>query len=223
MELADRERARIAAERFGEALAGFQGDMPPVTKSRSVKEKNSTATRYLFASIDDVDVVARPILARWNLSVSGTITSTDTAMIATWTIRCGSHKEDRVITLPKVAAAGIAHGVNPIQDLGAWMSYLRRYTYCLALNIIVTDEDTDANQIQNVLLLNDEQRAALADWIANGALKTDGSIHKIDEKRLLALYQSDVPEADRSLDRLTQTDFASIVSTFRIKQKGGSA
>jgi hypothetical protein len=227
MELCNQWQDRRAAEIYGDAIAGFQADMPPVTKGRSVmnKPEKGGGLRYRFASIDDVDKVARPILAKYKLSVSGTINVGETAILVRWTIQCGAHKEYRDFALPKIAATGIAQGVNPVQDMGAWMSYLRRYTYTMALNIVVEDEDTDGNLIRDVLLLDEEQHKFITDCIATGIVRSDGTPVKLTPEGVLQFVQGDLPEAERSIERMTQAQFAKFIGAFKLKYtgKGGKA
>jgi hypothetical protein len=212
---------RRAAEVFGQRFAAFQAELPQIEKTNAVNrsEQRGGELMYKFASLDDIERQVQPVKAKFGLSTSGTIKNTPAGVEAVWTIQIGSHKEQRDYLLPPTSSVGILQGgANATQNLGAWITYIRRYTYCMALGIVVRDEDTDANSVKNILLLSDEQRQQINDWISNGVVKTNGEIHKITEEKLLQWLQGKLPEAERSLNRITQEDFEKVVRTFKINQ-----
>ncbi len=54
--------------------------------------------------------------------------------------------------------------VNDTQRFGAALSYAKRYAICGALNIVTTDEDTDATNLMGSTI-TDEQAIQLQEWI----------------------------------------------------------
>lgn len=150
MDLKERDDRNKAAERFAEALTGFQADMPAITKSRTaeVKYKNSDAKfSYKYASFDNVMKAARPHLERWGIAISFDTQTTDGGkrMEVTVNIRVGIHTEPRKFSIP------ITPGLmSDAQACGAALSYAKRYALCAALNIIVTDEDNDATALDYI-------------------------------------------------------------------------
>jgi hypothetical protein len=150
---------RIAAEAFGDALAAFQAKCPRITKNRQIDLGGGKGP--LYASLDDIDLVVRPILAQCGLSVRYSAAMTDAGQVhATCFVRHGRHEESSEVTLPVPSQMR----VNDTQKMGAALSYAKRYALCDALNIIVTDQDTDGEGL--VETLNQEQIATLDEWLS---------------------------------------------------------
>ena len=136
LDLQERYERNRAAEAFGAAIARFQRDCPPITKSRKV---DAGPMRYRFASYDDVMKHAGPLLAECGIAVSFSTETTDRGLRATCRVRVGIHAEDYTLEVPIPDMR-----VNDTQKYGAALSYVKRYALCAALNIVVTDEDNDA-------------------------------------------------------------------------------
>lgn len=153
---------RIAAEKFGEALARFQAKCPQVQKTREIRLKNGV---ILFASFDDVMHAIKPLLAECGLSVSFTANMTTTGTLrAKCIVRHGRHTEESEVELPSPKDMS----VNDTQKMGAALSYAKRYALCGALNIVVSDEDRDGGGLVDTI--TDEQAATLREWMqASGA------------------------------------------------------
>jgi len=163
---------RIAAEAYGHALAQFQAKCPRITKRRRINLGGGEGP--LYASLDDIDAVIKPFLAEFCLSVRYTAEMTaDGQMHATCFIRHGRHEEASEVTLPVPTQMR----VNDTQKMGAALSYAKRYALCSALNIVVTDEDTDAAGVMETI--TQEQVATLEEWI-----ETSGA----DRKRFLKAF-----------------------------------
>jgi ERF superfamily len=226
MDLADRWQAREAAREFGEKLAHFQAEVPQIEKTREVNKKDGGLI-YRFANLEDVDREVKPVKERFGLATSGSIRTTPEGVTVEWTLQIGSHKETRSFMLPNVQPAGIVQNANATQNLGAWMTYLWRYTYCMALGVVVRGEDTDANLIREATLIDPPTVETVEGWLANGAVSEDGKPIKLDRKKLLDWLQADRPEDKRSVETLTTGQFETLLSTFKIrheaKAKGGAA
>lgn len=156
----ERMAANEAADRYGEAFAKFQSLCPQIHKSRSIDLGGGKGPTY--ASLDDILRVVKPILAECGLGVSFSATITDDGkMQCKCFVRCGRHVEESEITLP----APSQMRVNDTQKMGAALSYAKRYALCAALNIVVTDEDTDAAGVCETI--TEEQAVTLREWIGN--------------------------------------------------------
>jgi hypothetical protein len=216
MDLASGWQDREAARVFGERFAEFQAALPQIEKKRTVNTKQGDRM-YNFAAMEDVDREVQPIKARFGLSTSGTIKAEPAGIHVEWTLQIGSHRERKEYVLPAIAPGGLLQGgANATQNLGAWMSYIRRYTYCLALGVVVRDEDTDANSMADLLLITKAQRKELDELIEQ---------ERMDEKRVQKLL---VWVGAESLDKITQPQFRKIATTYRKKkqpeeQKAGAA
>lgn len=128
----DRDRKALA-----DALVMFQSECPRIKRSRNVAFKTGAA--YSYASYDDIMAVVQPILQKHGISVSfdcrleaGMMACDCILRLGTWSERYGVS-----VSIPKEMR------VNDTQKMGAAMSYAKRYALVNALNIVVTDEDTD--------------------------------------------------------------------------------
>lgn len=150
MDLQERHARNTAAEAYASALAEFQSKCPRIHKGRNVQ-----AMGYSFASFDDIMRQVQPILRDCGLSVSFSTKLVADMMEVVCTIRHGIHSEPHGVTLP--LPGGMK--VNDTQKAGAALSYGKRYALCNALNIVVTDEDTDAAGLGETI--TEEQRITL--------------------------------------------------------------
>lgn len=190
-ELAQQWEADRAAERFADALAAFQAKCPQIQKTRQIDLGGGKGPVY--ASLDDIMHIIKPILGECGLSVTFSAGITDGGQLtAKCMIHHGRHVEASEITLPVPSQMR----VNDTQKMGAALSYAKRYALCAALNIIVSDEDRDGAGLMETV--DEKQVAALEEWI-----ETSGA----DRARFLKLYEitmlSEMP-ARRFDEALTQ-------------------
>lgn len=156
----ERMAANEAADRYGEAFATFQSLCPQIHKGRSIDLGGGKGPTY--ASLDDILRIVQPILAECGLGVSFSADITDDGKLrCKCFVRCGRHVEESEITLP----APTQMRVNDTQKMAAALSYAKRHCLCAALNIVVTDEDTDAVGVCETI--TEEQAATLREWIGN--------------------------------------------------------
>jgi len=128
----DKDRA---AETYSAAITEFQKRCPQIHKGR----KPVSGPSYTYASYDDVMAVAAPILAECGIAVTFSQEQVEKSLRVTCRLRVGTHAEDHTFTVPVPDMR-----VNDTQRFGAALSYAKRYAICGALNIVTTDEDTDA-------------------------------------------------------------------------------
>lgn len=133
MDLHERDQQRQAKDAFCRALTEFQAECPLIVKDRK-------ADRFKFASYDDVMKAVGPVLARHRLAVSFGTEVSGAALKIVCTVRHGTHADQTSHVVPLPAEMR----VNDTQKFGAALSYAKRYALCAALNIVVTDEDSDA-------------------------------------------------------------------------------
>lgn len=148
----DKDRA---AEAYSAAITEFQRKCPQIHKGR----KPVSGPSYTYASYDDVMVVVSPILAECGIAVTFSTDCADKAIKTTCRLRVGTHYEDHVFTIPVPEMR-----VNETQKYGAALSYAKRYALQSALNIVVTDEDTDAGNLPEATITA-EQEVKLTEWI----------------------------------------------------------
>lgn len=148
----DRDRA---AEAYAAAISEFQRKCPQIHKGR----KPMSGPAYTYASYDDVMAVAAPILAECGIAVTFSTEQVDKSIRMNCRLRVGTHVEDHAFTVPIPDMR-----VNETQKFGAALSYAKRYALQGALNIVVTDEDTDAANL-HAKTITGEQVDALSNEI----------------------------------------------------------
>jgi len=149
LDVAERFKAAEAAAAFGNAIVRFQSECPMIGRSRKAVMDRAS---YKYASLDDVMEIAGPILTRCGIAVSYSAPKTEAGWFqVTVHLRVGSHEEHRPFFLPvgDLAAtlkeiAARMKSINTAQAYGLWLSYQKRYAFCAALGITMTDEDNDA-------------------------------------------------------------------------------
>lgn len=136
MDLQERWAANQAAEAFAAALTEFQKTCPSIHKGRTTTDGKA------YASFDDVMRVAAPRLAAVGLCVSFDVEQVpESKMLNIVTIlRHGIHEHRTRFSCPVPEMR-----VNETQRMGAALSYAKRYGLCAALNLVVTDEDSDGS------------------------------------------------------------------------------
>jgi len=189
MDLQERYERNRAASAFADALAKFQSKCPQIHKGRRGDKAN-------YASFDDIMHVIRPLLAECGLSISFDLDYIDEKRIDITTIvRHGIHENRTKSWCPvpaniiaKATGAGI---LNASQLNGSARSYAKRYAIVEALNIVVTDEDTDGNMPDNTPITR-EQAIQVNDCI---------EAKKVDQAAFLqwvtVLAKTEVAEVDQ--------------------------
>lgn len=163
MDLQERYERNRAAEVYGAAITEFQKRCPAIVKERKA---DAGSLKYQYASFDDVMRKAGPILTDCGIALSFSTESNERGIRVTVKIRVGIHAEECTLDVPIPDMK-----VNATQRYGAALSYAKRYALCAALNIVVTDEDDDAQSAYDPVTM--EQEIAIAEFIEqNGLDKT---------------------------------------------------
>lgn len=103
------------------------------------KDKNGYG--YKYTDLDTVITTVRPILAKYNLGFMQTLTTLETGKngITSRIFNTSGEWIEDTIALPDVSMAK----TNAAQNMGAAITYMKRYALCAMLGIS-SDEDTDA-------------------------------------------------------------------------------
>lgn len=132
-----RERSRQV---FFSDLAKVLGEIGPVVQDRTVFNKDGTV-RYKYSSFATIKKTVDPILAKYGFSYTYDTIFEERAII----IRCHLHHESGHEEVAEFKApVGTMANMSTIQELGALISYGKRYTLSLLLGL-AAEEDTDAN------------------------------------------------------------------------------
>lgn len=168
--LQERYERNEAAKAYANALTAFQAKCPPIKKNREAKIVGQrTSYSYNFASYDDVMAQIGGLLTECGIALSFSTTNQDKGIRVTLKIRHGTHVDECTLDVPIPAM-----NVNDTQRYGAALSYAKRYALCAALNIVVTNEDSDASDLDPI---TDEQARELEAFIDE---------HNIDAPAFLA-------------------------------------
>ena len=125
---------------------------------------------FTFARFEDIDVAIRPLLIEEGLSLS--FSSTERAgggAVLTGTL---SHKDGHSISSSIPLALDTSGGKNNIQAMGSTISYGKRYTTCMLLNIVTTGEDDDG-KAGGAVFITEAQQAEIEAMIAETKSDTD--------------------------------------------------
>ena len=147
LDMQERILAKQAEMEFNAALSRVAQKMPRITRSNSVgyKDKNDPNGKeveaFRFASYEDIDKAVRPLLVAEGFSLSFDTDMKDGGgVIMHGTLsHIGGHS--RVSSMP--LALDNSGGKNNVQGMGSTVSYGKRYTMCMLLNIVTVGEDND--------------------------------------------------------------------------------
>jgi hypothetical protein len=185
--LQERYERNEAAKAFADALTTFQSKCPTIRKNRTATITGSRSSySYNFASYDDVMRQITGLLTECGLALSFSTENQDKGIRVTLKIRHGTHVEPHTLDVPVPAMS-----VNDTQRYGAALSYAKRYALCAALNIVVSDEDDDAQsavepisdeqarELEAFIDEHDIDQAAFLNWIDVGTI-ADIPAHRLD-------------------------------------------
>ena len=132
------------------ALVKFNAEFKSVKRDETVAVPGRAARK--FASLDEIMIEIRPILAKCGLFVQQPITGD----FITTIVRHESG-QFRAFSMPMVAWQG--QGTTAIQNLGGAITYMRRYSLGAAL-ALATEEDDDAQSTGKLDIKKGNKEAA---------------------------------------------------------------
>jgi len=125
MDLHDRWETKEANKAFSGAMAEFQGNLPPIAKTKQ-------GHNCKYADIDDIATAVRPVLEKAGLSYRFEQQQAESNITVTCIVtHISGHQESTTLTAPADASGG----KNDIQAIASAVTYLRRYTLTGALGI----------------------------------------------------------------------------------------
>lgn len=127
------------------ALSDFQKEVKavPLTKEVSVTTKTGGSYKFRYAPLPQIIETIQPVMEKTGLSFTQTISKDEIV-----TSIC--HKSGEAITsnipfpMPKTKTDSKGEVPLTAQEVGSWITYLRRYGLVTALGL-VAEEDDDAN------------------------------------------------------------------------------
>jgi hypothetical protein len=155
--LHERVTDRQAASEFATALAQFQGECPPISKTSTAKVVTQSGSNYsyTYAELSHIAEVVGPMLHSKGFSYSWDSEIHEKLMKVTCTLRhINGHKATASFACPTEARAGMSEQ----QKFAAALSYAKRMSLIQVLGITTADPDTDG---ANPEVISREQVAEL--------------------------------------------------------------
>lgn len=201
--LHERVTDRAAAMEFAAALAEFQHECPPITKTSVAKITTQTGGSYTYkyAELSHVAEIVNPLLHARGLSYSwdSEITAAK-LLVCTCTLRhVNGHREKASFTAPVENKSGMSEQ----QKYAAALSYARRMSLVQVLGITTADPDTDGGgDLESISTAQAEELKKLIQEV--GA----------DEKKFLAYVGA------ASIEEIQKGSFAMAKQALAMKRRG---
>lgn len=153
LDMQERLQAKQAEADFNAALARMNTDKLRVARSGTV-DLGAGKGSYKFAKWEDMDKVIRPIMQREGFTLSFDSQPKDGGgIVVTGTLlHSGGHSRSASIPL----ALDTGAGRNNLQAMGSTLSYGKRYTAEMLLNIVREDEDDDGKRGGTHFIANEQ-------------------------------------------------------------------
>lgn len=141
-----KEMDAIRAKRaFFEALAKFESEILTIEKKKEVKDREGKH-RYWYAPLEDIVCQVKAALEKNGFSYTLKVLQPEGKV----TVICeahhiAGHSENTDVTV--TVGEGKFMSIN--QEVGAAITYAKRYSFCNAFGIMTGDEDTDAAEDEN--------------------------------------------------------------------------
>lgn len=159
MDLQERAFKRDAEAAFNADLAQLQAKLPTIQERGAIKDR-SGGVQSRYALWEDVNRAVLPLLRDYGFSLTFRQEQKENAICVTGVLshRLG-HSERTSITLP----ADISGSKNAVQAVGSSVSYGKRYTAGMLLNLISGDleRDDDATAAGADEFMSDEHAATI--------------------------------------------------------------
>lgn len=140
LDMQERIMNRQAETEFNAALAEMQDDVPEITETGQILNKQGNV-QSTYATFEDINREVKPILKQHGFAMSFRTDHQEGMIIITGVLthRAG-HREQTSIHLPQDSSGS----KNNVQGVGSSVSYGKRYTMGALLNITTRGQDDDA-------------------------------------------------------------------------------
>lgn len=140
LQMQERVEARQAEVAFAEAFAALQPELPIITMNGQIVHNNKVISE--FSDWPNINKVVTPILAArgFSLSFKPAESGNKTGITAILRHRMG-HQDTATLELPTDTSGA----KNAVQAVGSSLTYGKRYTGVLILNLTIEGEDDDGS------------------------------------------------------------------------------
>lgn len=184
---------RQAEKAFNDALSGFQGECPIITKKKKVK---FNTTSYDYAPLDEIIHIIKPILAKHGLSYSFDIETGEAGSTMITTVyHKGGFSKKSLYAFDAMADGG---QMNQSQRRKSAVSYAKRAGLENALGLVTAGEDDDARRaIDNPV--TKEQLDQIFDLVAKTKSDMKGFCEFLKVTKIEDLSEYDAKKAINAL------------------------
>jgi hypothetical protein len=133
-------KAEYVKERYFLALANFQKECPTIKRTKPVKNKDKTV-KYCYAPLESIVEQVKNVLQENGFSYTLKPTQTKDEL----TMTCEAHHILGHTELTKMTVPIGSDYMTAQQQVGAALTFAKRYAFCDAFGIMTGDEDTDTN------------------------------------------------------------------------------
>ena len=154
MEVVMRMRREVlgdqAREAFMEHFAALSAELPQVERDGTVAlvKDGREVGRYAFTTIENMDTVLRPLLAKHGFAISFASTDNKESVTITGTLSGWGWERTSTYTLPPDAGPGR----NALQARGSSRRYAKRYIVDDLVNVVRKGKDDDARGAMEALI-----------------------------------------------------------------------
>jgi hypothetical protein len=196
-----------AREAFMEHFAAFSAELPQVERDGTVElvKDGKVMGRYSFTTIENMDVILRPLLAKHGFAISFASLDNKESITITGTLSGWGWERTSTYTLPPDAGPGR----NQLQARGSSRRYAKRYIVDDLCNVVRKGKDDDARGAMEALI-DATQIKELTDLIK--ATNTDEA----------AFIQLMVSSAT-TLEDIRQRDYSRLIMALREKKQRRAA
>lgn len=169
-------QALQAKQKYDEALAEMQEELPVIGERGGIKDRNGRV-QSTYALWEDINEMIRPVLARHGFAISFRTPRNERGIEVEGVLshRAG-HREMTSLVLP----ADTSGSKNGVQAVASSVSYGKRYTAGALLNFTTTGEDDDGNSAvltPRVTSVQAAQLASLLDRCSDRAKAAFSNMH----------------------------------------------
>lgn len=146
LDMQERIVARNAKGAYLKALSDMQPELPIVTENGEIKHKADGPVISTYALWEDINEAIRPILSKHGFSLTFRVNRPEGMIDVTGVLgHRDGHSEETTLTLPCDSSGA----KNAVQAIGSSISYGKRYTANMLLNITSRGEDDDGEHAVN--------------------------------------------------------------------------
>jgi hypothetical protein len=192
-----------AREAFQEHFAAFSAELPQVERDGTVElvKDGRVMGRYAFTTIEGMDVILRPLLAKHGFAISFSSSDNANGVTVTGTLSGWGYERSSTYSLPPDKGPGR----NELQARGSSRRYAKRYVTDDLCNVVRKGKDDDA-------------RGAMEALIDATQLKELTDLIKATATNEAAFLKTMVSGAE-SLQDIRQRDFPRLVMALREKKQ----